>query len=150
MNLLKLHTLTSKERYRRYADAVFKAFSRHLKYRPTSHPALLSALDMRLDTSLQIIIMSQNDGQHAGLADVVRRTYFSNKGLVLTTPSLVKELKVTIPIVRKKILQNGRPTAYVCEEGRCERPTNHPDILRQQLRRFRPLLTDRSPPPLTP
>ena len=45
-----------------------------------------------------------------------------------------------VPWLKGKVAIDGRPTAYVCERGRCELPTSDPGRLRAQLaERRRPL-----------
>ena len=57
MNLLRLYAFTSDPLYLKGADRVFGAFSRGLKRGSMAQPAMLSALEMRLDTPLQVVIV---------------------------------------------------------------------------------------------
>jgi uncharacterized protein YyaL (SSP411 family) len=44
-----------------------------------------------------------------------------------------------VPLVEGKEAIGGRPTAYVCEQRRCELPTSDPEELRIQVLRTRTL-----------
>ena len=42
-------------------------------------------------------------------------------------------LVAAVPLARGKIAQGGKPTAYVCEQSRCELPTSDPAVFAKQL-----------------
>jgi uncharacterized protein YyaL (SSP411 family) len=150
MNLLRLHSFTSDEKYRRRADGVFSVFAMGLKRGGTSQPAMLSALDMRLDMPLQVVIVSPHDRKPGPLDDALSATYLPNRALArLSTTQLVKQ-EDQMPLLMGKVAMDGKTTAYVCEEGRCEKPTSDPAVLAQQLAPKKPLFDDRTPPPLSP
>ncbi len=149
MNLLRLHAFTSDELYRKAADRVFAAFSSSLSRGSTAQPAMLSALDMRLDTPLQVILVAPTGGDFGLLDDALRKTYLPNRAIVrLASDRAIKQQR-DLPLLRGKVPKDGRATAYVCEEGRCERPTNDPKTLQRQLSKLTPLFRDRSPAPLS-
>jgi uncharacterized protein YyaL (SSP411 family) len=148
MNLLRLHTFTSRDAYRRRADGVLAAFARGLARGSTSQPALLSALDMRLDKPLQVIVITPEGADQAPLANVLRAQYLPNRALAPLSSASAAKQQHAIPLLKAKVARNGKPTAYVCEEGRCERPTNDPKAFAQQLAKVNPLFETHSPPPL--
>jgi len=149
MNLLRLYSFTSKVTYRRQADRVFRAFAMNLKRGGTSQPAMLSALDMRLDTPLQVVIVSPHAERNSPLDRALANTYLPNRALArLSTAELVAQ-EEAMPLLVGKVAMNGQSTAYVCEEGTCEKPTTDPKVLAQQLAPKTPLFGDRTPPPLS-
>ncbi|MEE2787776.1 MAG: thioredoxin domain-containing protein [Myxococcota bacterium] len=147
-NLLRLYEYTLVDAYRARADATFSSFAGRMRRNPTSVPHLLSALEMRIDTPLQIILVSKLGTDLGPLTEVIRSTYLPNRSLIRVTDQTKATLGKTIPMIRGKKTIRGRPTAYVCEQGRCERPTDDPAVLREQLTRLSPLYRYRSPAPL--
>ena len=149
MNLLRLYTFTSDPIYLKGADRVFGAFSRGLSRGSTAQPAMLAALEMRLDTPLQVVIVAPGGRDFGPLDQVVRDTYLPNRAyLRLDSAEAIKQ-QTLLPLLKGKVPQKGRPTAYVCEQGRCEKPTGKPQELVRQLARIEKLFKDRSPAPLT-
>ena len=110
-------------------------------------PRLLAALDMALDKPREVVIVADDRAAAEPLLAVLRRTWLPDRALVLLLdgPRVGAQ---DVPLVEEKVAQGGRPTVYVCEEGRCERPTSDPAVFAQQLARVQPLFADRVPAPL--
>ena len=47
-----------------------------------------------------------------------------------------------VPLLADKVAKNGRPTAYVCEDSVCQKPTSNPMELNQQLMKMRLLFDE--------
>jgi len=145
LNLLRLGEFTADERRREQAEATLRAFAPLLERSPAAAPALLAALDFRLDRAKEIVIVrpSGATGDQALLA-AVRKSYLPNR--ILTVTSEGDELarqRAVIPLVADKRALRGATTAYVCEQKVCALPTSDPAVLAEQLARVSPLT---SPP----
>ena len=46
-----------------------------------------------------------------------------------------------VPLLRGKVAQRGRATAYVCENQVCKKPTSDPGVFEAQIRVVKPLET---------
>ncbi|MCA9528015.1 MAG: thioredoxin domain-containing protein, partial [Myxococcales bacterium] len=144
-NLLRLATFTGDATYRARADRLLAALGQVLA--TPGAPRLLAALDMALDKPREVVIVADDRAAAEPLLAVLRRTWLPDRALVLLLdgPRVGAQ---DVPLVEEKVAQGGRPTAYVCEEGRCERPTSDPAVFAQQLARVQPLFADRVPAPL--
>ncbi len=136
--LLRLAELTSDDRWRSRADQALRA----LGPRIGRAPALLAALEARLDQTKQIVIVRPGggDSRTAELLDIVRAVYLPNQ--VVTVASEGAELarqQALIPLVGGKEAIDGIATAYVCERQVCMRPTSDPKTLAAQLAIVRPM-----------
>ncbi len=141
LNLLRLAEFTTDDRRRDRADATLRAFAPILQRTPAAAPALLAALDFRLDRAKEIVIVrpAAATGDEA-LLGTVRRTYVPNH--VLTVARVGDELarqREIIPLVADKEALHGAPTAYVCEQKVCALPTSDPAVLSDQLAKVSPL-----------
>ena len=148
LNLLRLAELTGDQAYDARADKVLGAFSRSLKTRGTSVPRLVAALDFALDKPREVVVVRTAADDGAALLAVLRGTYLPNRALFLVRPETAQALGAVTPLVVGKGPIGGRATAYVCEAGRCERPTGDPKVLAGQLARREPLFEDRSADPI--
>ncbi len=148
MNLLRLYAFTSRDVYRRRADGILAAFAGGLARGSTSQPALLSALDMRLDKPIQVILVKPEGTDAKAMTDVLRSQYLPNRAVATLSSASAAKQQQAIPLLKAKTARNGKATAYVCEEGRCERPTSDPKVFAQQLAKINPLFETHSPPPL--
>jgi uncharacterized protein YyaL (SSP411 family) len=140
-NLLRLHSFTTDDAYRARADALLRAFGRGLERRPSAMARLLVGLDYRLDRAKEIIIVTPGARDAAApLLARLRRTFVPNHVLVVVPVGAPQRtLAARIPLVADKIVTNGKPTAYVCEERVCELPTADPAVFARQIARVEPL-----------
>jgi uncharacterized protein YyaL (SSP411 family) len=140
LNLLRLSDLTSDDSYRKRAERALAAFARELTRSPEASPLMLSALESYLDTRREIVIVSPNGKADTTLTAVVGRTYVPNRVFIQTTEGAeLAQRANAMPFVAEKAAIGGRPTAFVCERGLCERPTSDPAVLASQLGKVTPL-----------
>ena len=139
MNLLRLHELTADDRYGAAADGLLAGFGERLRRGPTGMSELLLALDFRLDTPKQIVIVAA--GRDAADAepflDVLRGSHVPNK-VVAIVPDARDDrglLAGLVPLIKGKVARNGKTTAYVCEQRVCQRPTTDVAVFTGQLER---------------
>lgn len=137
LNLLRLYQLTLQSEYIDRAEAAVGSVEQTLMHRVTSLSEMLLAVDFRLDRAKQIVIASPAP---TPLEHPLRRALY---GVFLPNAVLVPHgapsLARLIPYVRGKRPRQNQATAYVCEYGRCERPTSDPSVLRKQLKKVEPL-----------
>src|SRR5262249_15070593 len=135
LNLLRLYELTTDERYRARAEQTLKAFALRLSKAPQILPAMLLAVDFRLDTPKEVVIVvptSRNEAEP--FLQKLEKSFVPNRVLVVATAgkSLADQTKL-VPLLDGKLARGGKATAYVCERGVCELPTADPDVFALQL-----------------
>jgi hypothetical protein len=139
MNLLRLHELTTDDRYRRRAERALKAFEPVLERSPSALSEMLLAVDFHLDTPKEIIIVTPpgSDGAQPLLAEL-RRAFVPNRVLLMVSEGEpLAALSRIVPLVEGKRARDGEATAYVCERRVCDLPTTHPGIFAKQIRTVR-------------
>ena len=82
MNLLRFYVFTSDESYLKKADGIFSAFQQKLLRQGDRQPALLAALEMRLDSPLQVMVIAPREQELGYFDQVLRRHYLPNKALL--------------------------------------------------------------------
>jgi uncharacterized protein len=141
LNALRLATFTSDDRWRAIADRAFAVVAPTLSENPLALTEALLALDYVSDEAREIAIVWPGDKMPdaaRGLLDVVRRTFVPNHALAAASEADVPALGKLIPFIADKTAVDGRPTAYVCVQGRCELPVHEPDALKALLERRLP------------
>jgi uncharacterized protein YyaL (SSP411 family) len=131
LNLMRLAELTGKEAYRAAATKSLRAFGRAARLRPTSMPKMLVALDYYLDTPKEIVLVSQSaQAELAPLVKALAGVFVPNRVLIpVYGGAQAKALGERVPLVEGKVPINEAPTAYVCENHVCKRPTTDADEL---------------------
>jgi hypothetical protein len=141
LNLLRLHELTTEDRYRQRAERTLEAFGDRMAQAPAALSEMLLASDFRLDTPKEVVIVAHVSRKEAEpLLAKLRATFLPNRVLTVATEGedLAAQSQL-VPLLKGKVSRKGQATAYVCERGVCRLPTTDPDVFAQQLRKVEPL-----------
>lgn len=146
-NLLRLAELTGEDRYRAMADKALGAFAELLRRSPAAAPRMLSALDFRLDSPKEIVIVKPDAHSSAEpMLSRLARTFLPNRVLVVVTQGEDQAAQARlVPLVAGKVPLEGKTTAYVCEHGACELPTTDPEVFAAQIARVARLTPQAAP-----
>ncbi len=149
-NLLRLHDFTGDDRLRARAERLFASFAMGVARSPTSVPLLLVALDRYYDVPLEIVLVAEEREQTAPLAERLRASFVPNKALAVLSDEEAEKQQARIPWLEGKRPIRGKPTAFVCERGRCELPTSSPAVFAKQIQKRTPYpsFRDSAPPRL--
>ena len=138
LNLLRLHELTTQDSYRQRAERTIRAFGAILARRPAALSEMLLALDYRLDTPKEIVVVAPRSRAEAAPFLAELRTRFV-PNFTLSVVAGHDDLGGLVPLVEGKIALDGKVTAYVCENRVCDLPTTDPAVFARQIARVRPL-----------
>ena len=128
--LAQLYFATADTSYRDRANALVDGFTGEIGRVYISMGSFLNGLEM-LMTGLQIVVVGPltNPKTHELLSAVMGRS-LPNKTLLLVDPS--QSLPEGHPAFGKT-MQNGQPTAYICQRQTCSIPITNPVTLSQSL-----------------
>ncbi|MCH7813077.1 MAG: thioredoxin domain-containing protein, partial [Planctomycetes bacterium] len=132
-NLLRLAILLDRPDFREKADSIMRAFKPLAERSPMSFERLMCAVDFRHGRPKEIVVIGPSgDAATQALLDTVFARYLPNKVVVWNADDVPAEDTSRALLRGKKMIQ-GRPTAYVCENFRCQVPTSDPEELAKQL-----------------
>lgn len=136
LNLLRLHSFTADDAFRRRAEKTLLCFNDRLEAHPSALSEMLLAVDYYLDRPKEIILVRPDDPPETGtpLLDAFRRMFVPNRVLVSALESEIPDLAAILPPAAGKTLLNGRAAAYVCEQGACGLPVDNPKDFERALR----------------
>jgi uncharacterized protein YyaL (SSP411 family) len=141
LNVLRLATFTSDDRWRAIADRALAGLGGALASNPLALTEALLALDWSSDEPRELAIVTPRDaepGAAAQLLAVLRRTFVPNRAIACFSEGEAPALGRLAPFVADKVAVGGRPTAYVCVRGRCELPLVEAEPLAALLSRSPP------------
>jgi len=146
LNLLRLHELTTDDRYRQRAERALEAFGDRMAQAPAALSEMLLAADFRLDTPKEVVIVAPTSRKDAEpLLAKLQATFLPNRVLVVAVDGEdIAAQSQLVPLLKGKVSRKGQATAYVCERQVCRLPTTDPAIFADQIRRTEPL-SGRSP-----
>jgi hypothetical protein len=141
LNLMRLHELTTDDRYRQRAERTLRAFGERLERAPAALSEMLLAADFHLDNPKELVIVTPRSRSEAEpLLAELRAAFLPNR--VLTVAAEGADLAAQaelIPLLEGKVARNGKATAYVCEQRVCKFPTTDPEVFARQIRQVAPL-----------
>ncbi len=134
-NLVRLARLTGDSAFDKAADRVIAAFATEVSGQPSAHTQLVSALQLRAGTSLEIVIVGDPAGADTrSLIETARQPYLPTAAVLLVpTGAAGDAIRDLVPFTAAYEMVDGRAAAYVCRNFRCELPTTDPAKLAEML-----------------
>ena len=133
MNLLRLHELTTDDRYRATAERLLAAFHTTLTRAPRALNEMLLAVDFKLGRPREVVLIHDGAAKLAPFLEVIRSEFLPRQVLVHATETQAKTLAEQLPILKGKRAGSEGIMAYVCESGICALPTSDAERFRSQL-----------------
>ena len=131
--LLRLAVLTGDQDYRRRASASLRAMREHMAKLPTGMGQWLCALDFYLSSPKEVVVVGprNEDGTRSLLSEIFN-PFLPNK-VVVGQESDSGNGEEKLPLLQGRVLVDGKPTVYVCENYTCQMPVTSAEALAQQL-----------------
>jgi uncharacterized protein YyaL (SSP411 family) len=137
LNAARLLAYTDDERWRQVIRRALACYRPRMAEHPLAMTETLLAVDY-LAGPVHEIVLAHPAGDPASaepFEQALRDTFCPRKVLLVGDPSSPgwRDLETRIPLLREKVTQGGRATAYVCRQGRCELPTTDPEEFGRQI-----------------
>ena len=135
LNGFRLGDLTNNKSMKEKAKQTLMAFSLILDRYPISLAKMLTAYDFEANGHIQVILVGEHGkADTINLLNQIHQSFLPNKLLIrLDQEGTRAALSKYNPLVNNMGKINEKATAYVCENFACKRPTNDPQVLRDQL-----------------
>jgi uncharacterized protein YyaL (SSP411 family) len=137
LNAARLATLTDDPRWRQVAERALRSYLPILGEQPMAMTHTLLAVDFMAGPVREIAVAlpSPAGASSNPLVQCLRETFCPRKVLVVGDPASTswQDLQDKIPYLADKTAMHGRATAYVCDHGHCQLPTEDVTILRHFL-----------------
>ncbi len=133
-NLLRIGALTDDEDMRRRARDLFLAFGAQLEESPLAHTQMLSAVDLYLNSSMQIVIAGDDVEDASEFVDEINRHFLPDTVIAFAGHRAADEVgSGLVPLTEGKVAIHGTPTVYICENYTCKAPITELEDLRRVL-----------------
>jgi uncharacterized protein YyaL (SSP411 family) len=129
MSLLRLSELTGRVDFREKAEKTMIAFAGAMESAPSSHTAMLSALDFWFGSREIVLTGPAGDKVFGEMLEVIRKRFLPNKVLALADGKVAELAALT----EGKASLGGGPTVYICENFACKSPVTQVADLSRQL-----------------
>ena len=131
--LLRLGVITGYDDYSSRGATPLRALQQLLGRAPAATGHWLAALDFYVSLPREIVIVgpAESDSTQAMLQEINSR-FMPNKVAVGMADAANPPLKDS-PLLEQRVMQDGQPTAYVCENYTCQLPVTDPAALAAQL-----------------
>jgi len=133
LSALRLHTFTTDDRWRAVADRAFASLATTLSENPLALAEALLAVEYAAGQPKEIAVVWPAGAGAEPLLQPLRRAFVPHRALVAADDRTAAGLATLIPWLSDKPPLNGRATAYVCIQGRCDLPAQDAAALRERL-----------------
>nr|XP_055031326.1 spermatogenesis-associated protein 20 [Misgurnus anguillicaudatus] len=134
MNLQRLSHLTGRQEWMQRSQQLLAAFSDRLLKVPIALPDMVRSVMSQHHSLKQIVICGQPDAEDtASLISSVSSLFLPHKVLILADGNTEGFLYKRLPMLSTLVPQDGKATAYVCENFTCTLPVTCPQVLRRLL-----------------
>ena len=131
--LLRLGVVTGNDDYSSKGATPLRAMQQLLGRAPAATGHWLGALDFYVSLPREIVIVGPaGDPATTSMLDEVSQRFMPNRVLVGVSDPANPPLKDS-PLLEQRVMQDGLPTAYVCENYACQLPVTDPAALAVQL-----------------
>ncbi|MGQ4872089.1 MAG: hypothetical protein ACP6IT_09690, partial [Candidatus Thorarchaeota archaeon] len=133
VNAARLSLLLQDDRFMKIAKSILEYFGRNLERNPTSHTALLIALDLLAGPSYNVTVVGHGPASSSILRGL--QTVFLPHVALLSiadSDSLRELSRLSSAVAQHDPGSNGG-VAFVCGEGTCYPPVENVDVLVRQL-----------------
>ena len=134
--LLRLALITGNQEYSIKGAKPMRALNELMSRAPAGTGHWLAALDFYVSIPKEIAIVGpRGDPATQNLLDTIFSRYLPNKVVVGTDPTLPVSADTTseLPLLHRRGMINGKPTAYVCQNYACKLPVTDEEALAAQL-----------------
>jgi hypothetical protein len=132
---MRLSTLTTDDKWRAVGERALASLAPALTENPLALAEALLAVEYASGQPKELAVVWPAGGEAAAtpLLEVLRTTFVPQRALVTTDEATARALAPLVPWLADKPALDGRPTAYVCVEGRCDLPATDAASLRARL-----------------
>ncbi len=134
-NFMRLARLTGNIDMEKKAEQITRTFAGHVEANPAAYTQFLNALNFMVGPTQEIVISGSpfHDSTKAMIRAVHSRFLPNNVLLLLSPGSESEKLAALSPFVQPMTPVDDKPTAYVCDNFSCKKPTTEVAILATML-----------------
>jgi uncharacterized protein len=135
LNLIRLSRMTGRSEFEDKAWQTARAFGRAIRESPGAYTQMMVGLDFAIGPSFEVVVTGKQEAQdtHAML-DALRSHFIPNRAVLLRseTPDGDRLARLAA-FTQSQDSIDGKATAYVCQNFRCNLPTTDPFEMLKQL-----------------
>ncbi|MFQ5601774.1 MAG: thioredoxin domain-containing protein [bacterium] len=138
LNLLRISRFTGNPEFETKAAAIGKCFSNQITRVASGYTQYLTALDFAIGPSIEVVIAGKSNKKDSiAMIKALQQIYVPNKVTLFRPVEVNKPPIVEIaPFTENQSTQNGKATAYVCQNYACKAPTTRIDEMLNFMREF--------------
>ena len=127
MNLLRLGRMTGNTTWEQMADNANQLFSHNIRKAPTGFGSALQAVEFSAGQPQEIIIAGNRTDEDTQEMFQKLRNYFLPRAVILLNDPQDDQIQKIASYLSDFEMQDGKATAYICQNYSCELPTTDPD-----------------------
>ncbi len=131
--LLKLYRLTAEDKWEKSARKQMAFLSAHMKEYPMAHSFGLTAAQLELYPSEEVIAAAASDDDLSRLKKELGRDFAPNRTILVKTAENENRLAAAAPFTKDYPVKTGKTLYYICKNHTCSAPIASFDELIKRL-----------------
>lgn len=124
--LILLGKITSDSKYLDLADMMVNTFSNEISSYPLNYIQMLNSIDIIVNPSYEVIVVGDiNDDDTKEFINSINSEYLPNTILIHRPIKFDEELNILGEYIKNLQSIDGKATAYICKNYKCEIPTTN-------------------------
>jgi hypothetical protein len=134
MNLLRLAKITGNTELEELADKTLRVFAEKVKSAPAGHTQFMSALDLALNGSVEIVIAGEkNDSKTREILNFINERFIPEKVVILKDMNSSDRISKIAPYTRDMVMADNKTTVHICQNHTCKLPLNDIEKIKEQI-----------------
>ncbi|MDK2827155.1 MAG: uncharacterized protein PWQ44_2335 [Methanolobus sp.] len=134
MNLLRLAKITGNPELEELAGRTLRVFAEKVKSAPAGYTQFMSAIDLALNGSVEIVIDGEKDDNDAmEIISFINERFIPEKVVVLKDKNDADKIAGIAPYTKDMVMTDNRTTVHICQDHNCKLPYNDIEKIKEQI-----------------
>lgn len=134
MNLLRLAKITGNPELEELADKTLRVFAEKVSSAPAGHTQFMSAVDLALNGSVEIVIAGEKDETNTTeMLRFINERFIPEKVMLVKDESDSEKISKIAAFTRDMVMSENKTTVHLCQDQNCKLPSNDIEKIKELI-----------------
>jgi uncharacterized protein YyaL (SSP411 family) len=134
MNLLRLAKITGNPELEELADKTLRVFAEKVSSAPAGHTQFMSAVDLALNGSVEIVIAGEKDETNTTeMLRFINERFIPEKVMLIKDESDSEKISKIAAFTRDMVMSENKTTVHLCQDQNCKLPSNDIEKIKELI-----------------
>jgi hypothetical protein len=134
INLLRLAKITGNPELEELADKTLRVFAEKVSSAPAGHTQFMSAVDLALNGSVEIVIAGEKDETNTTeMLRFINERFIPEKVMLVKDESDSEKISKIAAFTRDMVMSENKTTVHLCQDQNCKLPSNDIEKIKELI-----------------